>query len=169
MTLDQINQLLHAYVTDGACWHEFNEYPRHCSKCGEFIDSSTLPVPSPSYSAPDNFEVLTDKLFGDEKIWLDFYLWAGEQFGKEYFLPIEKWVKVEADLAAWLFLDWSRFCSLFASFLYLPETIDEFGYMECPHCEGTGWESPSFNCKDCNGSGKILKQWAILAKEIKDE
>jgi len=168
MTPDQINKLLHAYATDGACWHEWVRTTRpdspiliyKCIKCGELQGPLTEEnglVFNPSYSAPDNFKVLKDKFFGDTVLW--------KKFWKHYWHKETTPIMYDYEFTAWLFSDYSRFCSLFAEFLCLESTIKEFGLELCPQVNCVSEE-----CKEnpeCAGTGKLKKAWAILAGEMK--
>lgn len=174
-----MNKLIHAYVEPEGCWHmirtviwdnkqedtyappiaalkfidRWDVYEIHCS-CGEVVLHG-ISFPNPDYSTPVHFEKLKDKLFGDYNLWYAFTFWA---YTRKCTLPDKD------AYYRWILLDWSRFCSLFCTFLRLPETIGEFGYTECedsmvayPHCVRS-------SC-DCHGTGRILKPWARLAGE----
>jgi len=150
MTPDQ-NKLIHAYVTDGKGeWRDIAD--SSCFYCG-----CTFPT-NPSYSAPDNFRVLTEKLFGDE-MW-DRFFWDV----RNRHTPTVG----SAEHTLYLFSDYSRFCSLFAKFLCLDSTIEEFGYMECEYhydCSVKGKDQCPYDY-ECKGFGKRKKPWAKLAGRI---
>jgi len=161
--MTDINQLIHAYVTEGACWHEFSIHPlkddntfdwHHCRFCG--MSEGDLKIGEdirPDYSTPDNFKKLTDKLFGDERMYEAFEYHAGTAWANS---------GTHQYMMQWLFSDYARFVALFAEFLRLPETVREFGYKECS-CKSRGWDIAK--CHQCNGTGKILRPWAKLVEE----
>jgi len=166
MTKDQINRLIHSYVEPERCWHKHD--PKNVDECllckNAFQGTNGEPYDceqdNPDYSSRAHFPDLTGKLFGDERMWLAFTDFLDDKWEME--------VEISAfQFIPWLFSDFSRFYSLFAEFLCLDETREEFGIIKCednmvayPHCV-----RPSCNC---NGTGKVLTPWALYVKEIKE-
>lgn len=166
-------RLIHAYVTEGGCWHTFRgpyNHPElyicdHCKKSYAEVGSN------PDYSTRQHFPDLTGKLFGDE-MWNKFYhsTYTQQKFVMEW----------ASNYTRWLFSDYTRFVALFAEFLRLESTVMEFGKIDCHHkkewprtakdggstffCE---LECNKQDIQSCNGTGKILKPWAKLVEEGK--
>lgn len=160
-----INRLLHAYVTDGGHWHEEVKHPDgriSLSRCSCMKHHSIDPIwkLNPDYSTPVDFKRLTDKLFGDKQLREKFGSFTWRKYGNE-----RMWASI-MNYMAWLFSDYQRFCTLFAEFLQLPETVKEFGREECPECHGVVYQYAENEiytaCEKCNGTGRILKPWAKM-------
>lgn len=165
-----INRLLHAYVTDGGHWHEEVKHPDgriSLSRCSCMKHHSIDPIwkLNPDYSTPVDFKRLTDKLFGDIQCYFAFERWLFHDKYKDDHVNEIGLVDVRLFIP-WLFSDWSRFCTLFAEFLAMQETVEEFGWEECPECHGVVYQYAENEiytaCEKCNGSGKILKPWAKM-------
>ena len=147
------NQLIHAYVTDGKEYRSV--LTSVCPDC-EYEEWD-----NPDYSTRQHFPDLTDKLFGDERMYEAFEYHAGNAWAatgtKQFLIP-------------WLFSDYARFVALFAEFLRLSSTIGEFGTEPCPRLKWTADKHACANetikCEPCY-SGKILKPWAKLVEEGK--
>lgn len=165
MTIDQVMRLIHAYVEPEKCYHEWEfihpNFPKgirpwKCTICGEL---SWDKEPNPDYSTRAHFQDLTDKLFEDERMYDDFEGWVANEYNELHCTGISK------HFVVWLFSDYSRFCSLFAKFLQLPGTVEEFGKEECRLCQGRGTYAAGSGydpCPKCGSTGKILKPWAAM-------
>jgi len=139
MTKDQINRLIHSYVEPERCWHKHD--PKNVDECllckNAFQDTNGEPYDceqdNPDYSSRAHFPDLTGKLFGDERMWFAFTDFLDDKWEME--------VEISAfQFIPWLFSDFSRFCSLFAEFLCLDETREEFGIIKCEdNIEVTPW------------------------------
>jgi hypothetical protein len=103
-----------------------------------------------NYDSPDHFARFTGRLFENKEMWKAFWkhLWFKEDTPQMY----------DYEFVAWLFSDRTRFVTLFAEFLRLPETRREFGWEECPALTAYCGEFPckQNDCKD----GKVLSAWA---------
>lgn len=156
MTLTIEDQkLLHSYVTDGKGYRTV--LISVCPDC-EYEEWD-----DPDYTSRAHFPDLTGKLFGDREMWFRFRLWVARNHMPEYW----------ADRSIFLFSDNARFCSLLCQFLRLPDTVREFGEMECKWCSGTGQarfrEWVNCTCQTCNGTGRIPTPWAAhVKKEMED-
>lgn len=176
---ERVNKLIHAYVTDGkGCWHERLDntqryrVPSPCV-CGKQYTSKKnlkhhIETANPDYFTRKHFPDLKDKLFGDKRMYEAFYFSTVTKYFSETGKIMNPITTV--DFTAFLFLDYTRFCILFCDFLRLPETIEEFGWEEC--CEETciggvvmHENGKDVKCIECNGTGRIPKSWAVLAKE----
>lgn len=153
-----MNKLIHAYVTDGKDGRYLDVPIFACPNC-DYVEWDKI-----DYSTPDNFKSLTDKLFGDPtQMWERFYL-SGFYYDKESVYDLE--------YVAYLFSNYSRFCALFAEFLRLEDTVDEFGWEECPEYSisvgNTRCSQHTNECPACNHIDKRLKPWAVLVKDAED-
>ena len=145
---------------EGRCWHEVKDaYSRECLKCGTVLSYNVSLNPSYSTS-PDDRERLLLYLMGQEEMWMQFYIWSHEK--KEqgdcnrviYDWPFVSWLFSPLDGAP-------RWVSLLSEWLRLDETVERWGYTECKnaHC------CECHDCADCNGTGKVLSEWAKYVKE----
>jgi hypothetical protein len=154
------NRLIHAYVTDGGCWHEW----KPSDPVDDFynIDYDSM---NPDYSSRAHFPDLTAKLFGDERMWEAFVEWSIDEYWGE---------EPSCGYIPWLFSDYDRFVTLFARFLRLPETVREFGWYWCPdkdfNPDGMCVTDINLDCPiegGCNYTGQVPTAWAKLVEEGK--
>jgi hypothetical protein len=109
------------------------------------------------FSRPDHFARLTGKLFKQEELWDEFCEgYAHGVWEKERKIDFYPWLLSPDDQ-----LRYTRFVTLFAEFLRLPETVEEFGREEICS-EFNRWHNPCPPfCDKCDdGSGKVLSAWA---------
>lgn len=123
-----------------------------------------------NYDSPDYFARFTGKLFEQERMYHQFEIFLFRKYPTEHGYAIADcqtgWVS--NNFIPWLFSDRTRFVTLFAEFLRLPETVREFGWEECPNCEqgyairkvGHRMEGTTDRCQFCDGTGKVLSDWA---------
>jgi hypothetical protein len=149
----------------GKCWHEWKEiYPTNnhtirssptfeCRYCGEYFTDN------PDFSQPAQ--------------WHEFFVWLTKEREDMweafwwYCYHVEGCPRIDWDVARWLFSDLSRFTNLFADFLCLPETIEQWGWEECLEYGVVDGKSCIFTCikaQPCK-NGKILVPWARYASE----
>lgn len=106
-----------------------------------------------NYDSPDHFARLTKRLFENKEMWDKYYQYAFKRYLNS---------ETHNTFVPWLFSDRTRFVTLFAEFLRLPEVVERFGWVECPTCWKPGdytGSLPAF-CSICNGTGKVLSEWA---------
>ena len=160
MTKEQINRLIHSYVEPERCWHKHDlKNVDECLCCKKaFQDVNGEPYDceqdNPDYSLPDHWTRLKDKLFSDTlEMYEIFEYYAGNTWAAtgttQFLLP-------------WLFSDFSRFAALFAEFLCLDETREEFGIIKCKNTS----KVECHDCTKCDGNGLVLTPWARYAGEI---
>jgi hypothetical protein len=125
-----------------------------------------------NYDSPDHFARLMKRLFEQEKMYHQFEIFLFRKYPTEHGYAIADcqtgWVS--NNFIPWLFSDRTRFVTLFAEFLRLGATVEEFGREECPTCWKPGdytGSLPAF-CSICNGTGKVLSAWAKYVREGKD-
>ena len=166
----------------GKCWHEEWEtvsaghfrnirYFHKCKKCGR-----TAPVKK-EHGHPD---------FSDPRHRDEFFAWLcrerpemwDEFWNYHYDRAVPEWTYM-----TWLFFDKdnpARPRDLMAEWLQLDETVERFGWVECqykkewprtkPDGESTFFCELECNKKDipsCNGTGKVLSEWAREVREGK--
>ena len=121
-----------------------------------------------NYDSPDHFARLTKRLFEQEKMWKEFRRHAFNAWLSE---DEHHYDDTSALFETWLFSDRTRFVTLFAEFLRLPETRRKFGWEECTsdnrsndcmqdrdECRLQIGKMGSSTGKRC--LGKILSAWA---------
>ena len=127
-----------------------------------------------NYDSPDHFARLTKRLFENTLLYERFEYYAGTAWANS---------GTHQYMIQWLFqsddqLRYTRFITLFTEFLRLPEVVERFGWVECqykkewprtkPDGKSTFFCELECNKKDipsCNGTGKVLSEWAKCVKE----
>lgn len=174
ITTKDINRLITLWM--GECRHEFVGDDDRCKKCGktrsqirtilavryEHLSSFDKNL-NPDFSHPDHFARFTKRLFENKEMWEAFINWV--RWEPRIMTPV-KW----PDTMVYLFqpnqLRYTRFITLFAEFLRLPETVERFGVdKQCPHfsieCDGHHKGKVTYEwCESCDGSGKVMSAWA---------
>lgn len=105
-----------------------------------------------NYDSPDHFARFTRRLFENKEMWDKYYQYAFKRYLNS---------ETHNTFVPWLFSDRTLFTSLFAEFLRLDETVEEFGREEICS-EFNRWHNPCPPfCDKCDdGSGKVLSAWA---------
>lgn len=162
------SKIAYLFVYPDRCWHEPDpNNPDECLKCGcAFQDEKGEP-----YNCDKDNPDLTQ--------WANFGPWLRDFMrskGWKSFLIYQAFMKGflhnEGDEYAWLFSDPTHFLTLVNEWLSLPETQDEFGWVECPDYPNSCYTDKVNGSKfcisgmyvRCNGEGKIKAPW-LRAKE----
>jgi hypothetical protein len=167
MTLtEQQNRIIHAFTTDGACWHEFGGYAgnRVCLKCDELINIHHIP---PSYTSQPHFDAFLRRLFGEEKMYRRFEGWLFHEKYKQDHVDRIGIVDTRLFVPYFFHPDHrERFLTLFLEFLALPETQRDFGWERCK--QGI-WEGGACYNRGCDRwgecTGKVPRPWLKVMKE----
>ena len=119
---------------------------------------------NPNYSQPEDSQKLLQFLFEDIDMWRRFEDFAFSIKRKEGITNFIPWLFSEkTEIPKWVLL--------FNEWLCLEETIERFGTMICPDCNGKGsFSIGSFTCDiqtcaTCMGTGKTLTLWAEEVKK----
>ena len=158
---------------EGKCWHKTtNEYPFRCAICGQ---SETdwqgwfICPHNPDYStSPADRERLWGYLMGKEEMWKAFWKhqWYRKNIPPMYDFEFVHWLHKHIDGAP-------RWVGLLSDWLGMEEVRERFGWVECqykkewprtkPDGKSTFFCELECNKKDipsCNGTGKVLSEWA---------
>lgn len=172
--MSNINRLIALWM--GECWHEWEPISKsingnpNCIHChiGKYFDGEKR---NPDFSQPEHFASFTGRLFENKEMWATFENWVEYDKCLHETKDMTMW-----ELIAFFFSDRTRFCTLFAEFLRLPETVERFGWeggkkdciQTCPQfsTETFKYSCPDFDAGNC--TGKVLSAWARYAKEGED-
>lgn len=144
----------------GKCWHERTDNTqryRRPSPCVCGKEYTTL------FNLKNHFRIANPD-FSQPAQWHEFFVWLTKEREDMweafwwYCYHVEGCPRIDWDVARWLFSDLSRFTNLFADFLCLPSTIEQWG-----------WETKTWVNFDGHVSAGVKTPWARYAKEATDE
>lgn len=156
---------------EGRCPHEFSivvvkddhTYDwRKCAICGASEGDMPPDWHYPDYSNPADRERLLQYLMGQGEMWKTFRRYSFNEWLKEDDINYSEY---EARSESWLYLpppnsDIPRWLYLLQEWLQLEETVDRFGWKGCPEWGDCTVTVIKYGCDKCDGTGKVLTEWA---------
>ena len=143
-------------------WHEGIIYPdgtRSLYKCSCMEHQSTEPLsrlnPDPLHNDGDYWRLVKGMM--EHEGWDSFCDWC-----------MPKWVQSDKYFTPWILLSPERFITLVWDWLGQEDVQEEYGWVECPKCNGRGdltyirdglADVATCECAGCNGSGHLPAPW----------